>query len=124
MNKIGILTCLYSNNVCGRVGCLKAFNSREDFFRDYGPDTELAAMMTCNGCTSWREQEPEDDTELLEQFDRLVSEGIMTLHVGACRNHHGVECRRMTKVIKEAEKKGIHVIRGTHKEHTPKPAEN
>ena len=32
MIKIGTLTCLHSNNVCARVGCLKAFQNRSDFF--------------------------------------------------------------------------------------------
>ena len=50
MNKIGILTCIHSNNVCARVGCLAAFQNRTDFFQDYPEDTSLAAMMTCNGC--------------------------------------------------------------------------
>lgn len=50
MNKIGILTCLHSNAVCARVGCLSAFQNRTDFFQDYPEDTYLAALMTCNGC--------------------------------------------------------------------------
>ena len=49
MIKIGTLTCLHSNNVCARVGCLKAFQNRSDFFDGYSPDTLLGAMMTCNG---------------------------------------------------------------------------
>lgn len=46
MIKIGTLTCLHSNNVCARVGCLKAFQNRSDFFEGYSPDTLLGAMMT------------------------------------------------------------------------------
>ena len=38
MIKIGTLTCLHSNNVCARVGCLKAFQNRSDFFDGYSPD--------------------------------------------------------------------------------------
>ena len=41
MIKIGTLTCLHSNNVCARVGCLKAFQNRSDFFDGYSPDTLL-----------------------------------------------------------------------------------
>ena len=44
MIKIGTLTCLHSNNVCARVGCLKAFQNRSDFFEGYSPDTLLGAM--------------------------------------------------------------------------------
>ena len=49
MTKIGTLTCLHSNDVCARVGCLKAFMEREAFFKEYSQDTSLEAMMTCNG---------------------------------------------------------------------------
>ena len=41
MNKIGILTCIHSNNVCARVGCLAAFQNRTDFFQDYPEETCL-----------------------------------------------------------------------------------
>ena len=30
MNKIGILTCIHSNNVCARVGCLAERELRDD----------------------------------------------------------------------------------------------
>ncbi len=46
IQKIGILTCIKSNDVCARVGCLKAFNRRSDFFAEYDGNTELAALMT------------------------------------------------------------------------------
>ena len=59
MIKIGTLTCLHSNNVCARVGCLKAFQNRSDFFDGYSPDTLLGAMMTCNGCKSANPKEPD-----------------------------------------------------------------
>lgn len=58
MNKIGILTCIHSNNVCARVGCLAAFQNRTDFFQDYPEDTCLAAMMTCNGCKDANPTDP------------------------------------------------------------------
>ena len=34
MIKIGTLTCLHSNNVCARVGCLKAFRIAVTFLMD------------------------------------------------------------------------------------------
>ncbi|MDU2990539.1 MAG: CGGC domain-containing protein [Lachnospiraceae bacterium] len=85
MNKIGILTCIHSNNVCARVGCLAAFQNRTDFFQDYPEDTCLAAMMTCNGCKGANPIEPIEDKGILEKIDRLVSEKISTIHVGVCR---------------------------------------
>ena len=61
MKKIGILTCLNSNDVCTRAGCLSAFRERRDFFSGYPEDTILAAVMTCNGCKETNAKEPAED---------------------------------------------------------------
>lgn len=117
MTKIGILTCLHSNDVCARVGCLKAFMNRDPFFKDYSKDTALAAMMTCNGCKSMNPTEPDEDKGILEKMDRLVSENIDIMHVGVCRlTDEKKECPRMTKICKMIEDRGIQVVRGTHRE--------
>ena len=94
MNKIGILTCIHSNNVCARVGCLAAFQNRTDFFQDYPEDTCLAAMMTCNGCKDANPTDPIEDKGILEKIDRLVSEKISAIHVGVCRLPDGKHYRK------------------------------
>ena len=71
MEKIGILTCLHSNDVCARVGCLSSFWRRKDFFAKYAENTILAAMLTCNGCKGDNPSEPEEDKGILEKLDRL-----------------------------------------------------
>lgn len=115
--KIAILTCLNSNDVCTRAGCLQAFFHRKDFFRDYGEDVELAALMTCNGCKKERPAEPEEDAGILEKIQRLTDENVEVVHVGVCRNmKENVECPRMTRIIKMLEKEGIRIVRGTHQE--------
>ena len=117
MIKIGTLTCLHSNNVCARVGCLKAFQNRSDFFDGYSPDTLLGAMMTCNGCKSVNPKEPDVDEGILEKMDRLVSEEIKVVHVGACRlDREKKECPRIAKICEMIESRGIQVVRGTHRE--------
>jgi len=117
MNKIGILTCLKSNDVCARAGCLKAFNHRTDFFARYLADTELTAMMTCNGCASKQPAEPEADAGIIEKADRLVHENIIAVHVGVCRlKEDGKVCPRITKICQMLEKRGIQIVYGTHKE--------
>ena len=117
MIKIGTLTCLHSNNVCARVGCLKAFQNRSDFFEGYSLDTFLGAMMTCNGCKSMNPAEPDEDKGILEKIDRLVSEQIHIIHVGVCRiDDEKKECPRITQICEMLEERGIKVIRGTHKE--------
>lgn len=117
MNKIGILTCLHSNDVCARVGCLSAFQNRTDFFQDYPEDTYLAALMTCNGCKSANPTKPAEDKGILEKIEKLVNENINIIHVGVCRLPDGKhECPRMTQICEMLEERGIKVIRGTHKE--------
>ena len=117
MKKIATLTCLHSNEVCARIGCLSAFQNRTAFFKDYPEDTVLAAMMTCNGCRSMTETEPQDDKGILEKIDRLVHEEITTVHVGVCRlTRSGNECPRITAICQMLEDRGIEVIRGTHAE--------
>lgn len=113
--KIGILTCIHSNDVCTRNGCLKAFYNRTDFFQDYPDNTELAALMTCNGCIEERPAEPEVDEGILEKLDRLLQEEITIVHVGVCRLlEDKKECGRITKICHLMEARGIKVIRGTH----------
>lgn len=117
MEKLGILTCLHSNDVCARVGCLSAFSEKTDFFRGYPENTRLAAMMTCNGCKEERSAEPEEDEGIREKIDRLKSENVTKVHVGVCRMlSRDVECARMTKICQLLEADGIQVIRGTHRE--------
>ena len=112
MKKIGILTCLNSNDVCTRAGCLSAFRERRDFFSGYQEDTILAAERTGNGG-----KEPAEDEGILEKADRLVSEKISVIHVGVCRlNEEKKECPRITQICGLIEERGIKVIRGTHKE--------
>ena len=79
MIKIGTLTCLHSNNVCARVGCLKAFQNRSDFFDGYSPDTLLGAMMTCNGCKSTNPKEPDVDEGIAKICEMIESRGIQVV---------------------------------------------
>lgn len=41
--------------------------------------------MTCNGCKSANPKELNVDDGILEKIDRLVSEELKVMHVGACR---------------------------------------
>lgn len=114
--RIGILTCIHSNDVCTRAGCLNAFHRRADFFQDYPQETELAVLMTCNGCEEERPEDPEVDAGILEKLDRLIKEHVKIIHVGACcflKDKR--ECKRITKICGMPEMRGVQVIRGTHK---------
>lgn len=116
-HKLAILTCLHSNDVCTRAGCLKAFYEKRDFFEGYAPDTQLIALMTCNGCAKERPMEPKEDPGIQEKLERLVKESVDTVHVGVCRRKkNGQECERITQICELMEQNDIHVVRGTHKE--------
>ena len=114
--KIGTITCVRSNEVCARVGCLGAFYNRSGSFAVYDEDTVLAAMMTCNGCTRDNPKQPEEDPGILEKIERLQKEKIEVMHAGACRLHGGKECPRLARICDMIEKAGIRVVRGTHAE--------
>ena len=94
MKKIGILTCLNSNDVCTRAGCLSAFRERRDFFSGYPEDTILAAVMTCNGCKDTNAKEPAEDEGILEKADRLVSEKISVKYPKVLLRFHGLMLQR------------------------------
>ena len=83
MIKIGILTCIHSNDVCARVGCLNAFYDRKNFFADYPEDARLTALFTCNGCEEERPQPPKEDKGILEK-NRTIKE--RTGFCCSCRN--------------------------------------
>lgn len=115
--KIAILTCLNSNDVCTRAGCLQAFFQRNDFFQNYGEDVELTALMTCNGCKKERPVEPEEDAGMQEKIQRLKDENVEVVHVGVCRNRQDkTECPRMTRITHMLEEEGVRIVRGTHRE--------
>lgn len=117
MVKIGVIKCIHANEVCTGAGCLKAFNHRTDFFKDYDENTELAVFMACNGCEEDHAPKPEEDPGMLEKLERLMQEGIQVMHVGVCRiQPDGKECERMNTILKMMEDRGITVKRGTHKE--------
>lgn len=117
MIKIGILTCIHSNDVCARVGCLNAFYDRKNFFADYPKDARLTALFTCNGCEEERPQPPNEDKGILEKIERLKKEQVSVVHVGICRlKEDGTECERITQIISMLEQGGIRVFLGTHRE--------
>ena len=114
--KIGTITCVRSNDVCARVGCLSAFQNRAGSFAGYDKDTVLAAMMTCNGCARDNPKQPEEDPGIQEKIERLKSEQIEVMHAGACRLHKGKECPRLARICGMIEEAAIRVVRGTHAE--------
>ena len=116
MEKIGILTCLHSNDVCARVGCLSSFWQRKDFFAKYAEDTILAAMLTCNGC---KENKLPNQEGMAKKVERIKKLNPDALHLSNCTMPKDEGGNRVIcPVIKELEDEfvaaGINVVYGTH----------
>lgn len=104
------LNCLKSNKVCTGAACLRAMNSRAQFFERYGDvPLELAAMARCNGC------EAGVDAGFQEKLERMVQEGAEVVHLGKCTaRKDGAECPVITEAAEYLAAYGIEVVRGTH----------
>lgn len=68
--KIAILTNPSTMDKCTGAGCLKALNSREDAFSEYG-EIELLSFTHLGG-------------DLDKKIDKLKSIGVETIHVSTC----------------------------------------
>lgn len=113
MTKIGLLTCLRSNDVCPRVGCLEALSAREDYFSVYAAqEIELAAVWTCQGCDNLLLG---DESARAEKLQCVLQSGIQTVHIGCCCKRDGVWCPEISNIACILEQHGIKVIWGTHK---------
>lgn len=117
VRKIAIVGCLKSNQGCAGCACLNAFNHREKAFEVYKDmPVELVAFMRCSNCCE--EIDPLDDPGFIKKVNRMVEEGIDTVHIGICavRQHDGIreDCPGMLKMIDAFKARGIKVVRGTH----------
>lgn len=113
MKKIAMLNCLDANDVCGGVGCLKAFHQRKATFAAYeGQDAEVYGFLRCTRCGT----SGSDDPGMLEKLERLVSEGIETVHIGVCaaKGKEKLVCPHMEENAAWLEAHGIPVVWGTH----------
>ena len=117
MNKIVILRCLQSNDVCTGAACLHAFNNKSEAFARYGDEElQLVAFFSCNGCDDCKLKHQEG---LEEKMERILSLQPDAVHVGVCtiiKNEHGekVRCEKIIDIWQRLEKAGIKVIDGTH----------
>lgn len=113
MKRIAILRCLKSNDVCTGAACLAAFNEKTRFFKVYkGEGAELVAYWSCDGC---KEVSFNNPGGLEAKIERIETLNVDVLHLGVCtRNHEGIECPEIIRIIDRLEKKGIKIVRGTH----------
>lgn len=113
MKKIAMLNCLNANDVCGGVGCMKAFHQRRATFERYADqDAEVYGFLRCSQCgVSYTE-----DPGMTEKLERLVSEGIEAVHIGVCayKKSAGQVCPFMEQNAAWLTDHGIEVVWGTH----------
>lgn len=116
MKKIAILTCLKSNDVCTRIGCLDAMTHRIGTFAIYKQDNiELVALLTCHGCKRMKFRKKEG---MQEKLSAIAAAEITAVHIGRCcwqrKNGISQKCRYIKRMEKWLLKHHIHVIWGTH----------
>ncbi len=113
MKKIAILCCLGANDVCAGVGCLKAFHQRKSTFAVYeNQNVQVYAFLRCSRCgVSCKE-----DAGMTEKLERLVSEGIETVHIGVCavKGPEKEVCPFMQEHAAWLTDHAIQVVWGTH----------
>ncbi|MFD1403964.1 CGGC domain-containing protein [Robinsoniella peoriensis] len=107
-----MLNCLKANEICTGAACMKAFYTRSKSFSRYAKEeAEVAVFMRCNGC----ENDPATDKGMQEKLQRLVEEGIQTVHAGVCtKDRDGKECPVISRILDMIAESGIEVVRGTH----------
>ncbi len=112
MKKIAILTCLQANDVCAGCSCLRAMNERIGHFALYrGEELELAAFMRCSQCGI----DPREHKGMMEKMERLVKEGVQTVHIGICtQRRDGTTCPWMQQCATWLEAQGLEIVWGTH----------
>ena len=115
MRKIAIAACLQANDVCAGCGCLNAFNDRTRHFSRYaGEEVRLTAFMRCSHCLK-EGGDPMEDAGFAEKLQRLVDEGVLTVHIGVCAGRDAESaCPGMAQMARAFAARGLEVIWGTH----------
>ena len=106
--KIAILQCLNISAHCTGFGCLKAYNSGDKHFAQYGDDRPaLLAFFLCNGCST----DHATDEGWLRKLNRLRDEGVDKIHVGVCVDE---KCAQRETLLSQMTHFGFLVEEGTH----------
>jgi predicted metal-binding protein len=114
VKKIGIIACANTTKIldCPLSPCLRDFYDRKGEFARYkGLDTELAGIISCQGCLGGLAPEA-----ILSRANSLVHYGADTIHLTYCLV---VLCPYVSKyitILKEAYPK-VEIIPGTHEPH-------
>ncbi|MDO4866897.1 MAG: CGGC domain-containing protein [Clostridia bacterium] len=115
MRKIAIAACLQANDVCAGCGCLNAFIDRTRHFSRYaGEEIRLVAFMRCSHCLK-DGGDPMEDAGFAEKLQRLVDEGVATVHISVCAGRDAASaCPGMAKMARAFAARGLEVVWGTH----------
>ncbi|MCF6245731.1 MAG: CGGC domain-containing protein [Desulfobacula sp.] len=112
MIKIGLLTCGNATQDlnCASIGCLKAFNNRGAYFKDYPEDEpiELTGIISCAGCPTLNAP-----AKILKRVKSLAGYKIDVLHFSFCLKHGCPFKNKYEKIIKEAFPE-LKIVHGSH----------
>nr|WP_292487677.1 CGGC domain-containing protein [Methanohalobium sp.] len=105
--KIAVVRCETVSEVCPGVGCFKAFNNRDVYFRDYNSGAEIMAFFTCGGCSGRR---------VYRLVKSLKKQGVDIVHLSSCMMNmdNYPECPHIESMKKTIKDNGIEIVEGTH----------
>lgn len=108
--RIAIMICKKSAEGCTGAACFWAYDSLERSFAQYRDSTvpvKLWGFFHCGGC----DIELETDAGLRKKLERLVEEGVETVHLGVCMRNY---CPSIQAHVALVESYGIRCEIGTH----------
>lgn len=103
--KIAIGMCGKTSGKCSAMGCFRAYNNKDKYFKVYKDvDTELISFFSCNLCFE------DGERKLRNIAERLKKNQAEVLHLGIC----AVRCREgRLEEIKEIFA-DLDIVEGTH----------
>ena len=108
IQKIAILHCLKSGNVCTGAACFRSFYDRKKAFEQYqGQNVELSAYFDCNGC----EADKLTDPGFTEKLERMRQEHVDRIHIALCCVKR---CPQLEQLKSAMDRAGLSYVEGSH----------
>ncbi|QGT99675.1 hypothetical protein SYNTR_1082 [Candidatus Syntrophocurvum alkaliphilum] len=105
--RIAVVRCETVSEVCPGTACFKAFNMREQAFKEYENDVEIIGFITCGGCPGRR---------ISRLVNSLKKFGLDAIHLSSCMLLDGnyPKCPHIDEINEMLKSKEIRIIKGTH----------
>ncbi len=108
--RIAIVRCDIISEVCPGIGCLQAYEKKNELFKRYkGKNVRLIGFFTCGGCSGRR---------VFRLVNTLKKYGLDIVHMSSCMlmEEPFVRCPNKEEIKKSIERLGVEVVEGTHHE--------